>query len=141
MKFNFKEGQESIDEFIEFTNKRNVKGLKLKSVSKPSKTGSLGGEVTDAIQVILATSGAGISLKGLFDLLKGYFVDLKKVEIEKNANKRAQELSAKAGLLEKIIENNPREILLENDNKKLNIAIDEIDLVKVEELLSILEEK
>ena len=90
--FNTENAKQEIAEFKQYVDNRNPQGIKLSLVQKSHEEGKLGVDWINLIQIGLTTTGAGIAIKGFFDLLKAYIVDLKQhkltTEAEENQNQR-----------------------------------------------------
>ena len=136
LRLNTENAKNEIAELKQFIESKNPKGVKLSLETKSHEEGKLGIDWINLINIGLTTSGAGIALKGFFDLLKAYLVDLKKHKLTTETDKRKHEKEIKSKIIEKYIDNSLATIILKDkDGNEVNMPINRFDMKEIDEIL------
>ena len=101
LRLNTENAKNEIAELKQYIESKNPQGIKLSLESKPHEEGKLGIEWINLLNIGLATTGGGIAIKGFFDLLKAYLVDLKQHKITAISEEKKQDKEIKGKIIEK----------------------------------------
>ncbi len=136
LKLNTENAKQEIAEFKQFVESQNPQGVKLSLVTKSHEAGKLGVDWINLLQVGLTTTGSGLAIKGFFDLLKAYLVDLKQHKITAALEEKNKEKEIKGQIIEKMIENSLATIIIKDDEgNEQNIPINRFSTEELETVL------
>ncbi len=113
LQLNAPDGSDEIHELHDYLREQNLKGMVTNVPQAPPVPGSMsGGAYMSIINVLLGSTVVSAGVKGLFDILKGYFDWKKQGSSEK---KTAEKISEDAHKMEFVIES--------SDGKKLSVKL------------------
>lgn len=136
LKFNTENAKQEIAEFKQFVENRNPQGVKLSLVTKSHEEGKLGVDWINLLQIGLTTTGAGIAIKGFFDLLKAYLVDLKQHKITTASEEKLKNKEIKRQIIEKMIENSLATFIIKDkDGNEKTVPINRFSTEELDTIL------